>query len=182
MRKRILPKKICIVGAESTGTTTMAKALAKHYATNWVPEYGREYYEAKIYRKDANNWQTEEFIEIAKEQNRREELLAKTANKVLICDTDSFATSVWHERYMKFRSPKVEKISKNRHYDLYLLTDTDIPFVQDGTRDGQNIRQWMHETFITRLRENNKKFEILSGPHEKRFAEAITLIDSIIRS
>ena len=180
MRKRILCRKICIIGAESTGTTTLAKALAEHYMTNWVPEYGRGYYEAKMYRHDANEWVTEEFIRIAKEQKKMENLLAKTANKVLICDTDPFATSIWHERDMGFRSPEVEKISENIKYDLYLLTNTDIPFVQDGTRDGEHIRQWMHETFIKRLSETNKKFAILSESHESRLSKALALINPII--
>ncbi|MBI2064572.1 MAG: ATP-binding protein, partial [Candidatus Yanofskybacteria bacterium] len=175
-------KRICIVGAESTGTTTMAKALAKHYQTNWVPEYGRESSEAKMYRQDADKWQTNEFIEIAKEQCRREDLFARTANKVLICDTDAFATGIWHERYVGSRSKEVEAISKNRKYDLYLLTDIDIPFTQDGTRDGEHIREWMHNVFIERLTEENKKFEILSGNHEKRLAKAINLVDSIIQN
>jgi HTH-type transcriptional regulator, transcriptional repressor of NAD biosynthesis genes len=38
-------KRISIVGAESTGTTTLARELAAHYNTVWVPEYGREYCE-----------------------------------------------------------------------------------------------------------------------------------------
>lgn len=160
----------------------MAKALAEYYRTNWVSEYGREYSEAKIYRKDANSWRTSEFVYIAKEQSRKENFWLKTANKILICDTDAFATGVWHERYMGFRSKEVEKISKGRKYDLYLLTDVDIPFVQDGTRDGENIRQWMHNNFIKRLVEENKKFEILSGSHKNRLAKAISLVDSVIRS
>jgi nicotinamide riboside kinase len=45
-------------------------------------------------------WKTADFIAIAKEQNRQEDEAAKTANKVLICDTDAFATGLWHERYM----------------------------------------------------------------------------------
>src|SRR3989344_2392353 len=175
-------KRICIVGAESTGKTTMAKALAQHYQTNWVPEYGREYSEAKMYRQDANKWQTDEFMEIAREQCRREDLFARTAHKVLICDTDAFATGIWHERYVRFRSKEVEAISKDRKYNLYLLTDIDIPFIQDGTRDGEHIREWMHNTFITRLTKENKKFEILSGNHEKRLAKAINLIDSITQN
>lgn len=173
-------KRICVLGAESTGTTTMAKALAEHYKTNWVPEYGREYYEAKMYRQDANKWQTEEFSEIAKEQCRREDLLAETATKLLICDTDAFATSIWHERYLRSRSPEVEQIYKDRKYDLYLLTDIDIPFIQDGTRDGEKIREWMHNLFVQRLTEENKKFIILSGTHEKRLRKAIETCDKFL--
>ncbi len=172
-------KRICVIGAESTGTTTMAKALAEHYKTNWAPEYGRYYSEGKLYNPSAS-WQSQEFIRIAEKQNENEDMLAGTANKLLVCDTDSFATGVWHERYLGFRSEEVEKLSAGRKYDLYLVTDTDIPFVQDGTRDGENIREWMHKTFINRLREKNKKFEIMSGSHKARLKKAVSLIDPLL--
>ena len=55
-------KRVCVVGAESSGTTTLAAALAAHYNTVWVPEYGRAYYEAKIRRPDAGAWRSEEFV------------------------------------------------------------------------------------------------------------------------
>ena len=92
-------KRIVVLGAESTGTTTLTKDLASHYQTAYVPEYGRFYYEG---RQPSTNqdWNTDEFVHIAKQQNQMEDYLAKKANKLLICDTDSFTTSVWHQRYV----------------------------------------------------------------------------------
>ena len=142
-------KRICIVGAESTGKTTLAQKLAEHYRTNWVPEYGREYCVEKW--KDGNitdDWLSEEFVTIAAEQARREDRAARSANKVLICDTDPFATSIWHERYLRRQSAEVETIANNRRYDLYLLTGTEIPFVQDGLRDGEHIYQGLDASTV----------------------------------
>jgi HTH-type transcriptional repressor of NAD biosynthesis genes len=48
-------KRVSVVGAESTGTTTLARALAEHYRTVCVPEYGREYCE-KMEIKGLNLW------------------------------------------------------------------------------------------------------------------------------
>ena len=84
-------KRVCLVGAESTGTTTLAKALAEHFQTAWVEEYGREYSEIKLARNDPD-WRTDEFTAIAEEQARREDAAARQANRVLICDTNAFAT------------------------------------------------------------------------------------------
>lgn len=166
-------RRICIVGAESSGTTTMAKALAEHFKTVWVPEFGRLYSEAKL-SSGSLEWSENEFIFIANEQNRIEDQLAKACNKILICDTDSFATSIWHERYRGYQSPLVEKMSEGRHYDLYFLTNVDIPFVQDGTRDGEHVRHQMHKRFEEDLNKRNKKYVLLSGTHEERLAKAIT--------
>ncbi len=174
-------KRICVIGAESTGTTTLAKDLAKYYKTAWVPEYGRYYSEAKLNTPDNNNWRTEEFTHIAEKQNQTEDELAKTCNKILICDTDSFATAIWHERYMGYWSKEVEKLFAGRKYDYYLVTNDEIPFVQDGTRDGEHIRHQMQERFIEELKKRNKKFAIVSGNPQERLEQAILICDSILQ-
>ena len=151
-------KRICVLGAESSGTTTMAQSLAKHYRTIWVPEFGRWYAEAKLFASAHYHWTSDEFVYIAQQQNKVEDVLAKQSQGLLICDTDSFATRLWHERYMGFISPDVDAISAGRNHDLYLLTDVDIPFVQDGTRDGERIRHAMHKRFMEELTKRSKPF------------------------
>lgn len=176
-----LPK-IVVLGAESTGTTTLAKDLAIHYQTVWVSEYGRFYYEGKMFTKNASQWQTPEFIHIATLQNQMEDSLIKKANRLLICDTDAFATTLWHERYVGTLSPELEKIVKREKPLLYIVTDVDIPFVQDGTRDGEHIRSKMHQRFIDRLKENNLPYFLVSGSKEKRLKLAIAEIDRLTSS
>lgn len=172
-------KRVCVLGAESTGTTTMAKALAEAYRTTWVPEYGRTYSEVKYHDDPAPKWTSDEFVFIAKEQNRQEDELARQANRVLICDTNAFATGIWHERYMGFRSELVERAGRERTPDLYLLTDVDIPFVQDGLRDGEHLRHWMHDVFVERLNQQPVPWELLSGPHARRLKQARQAIDRL---
>ena len=174
-------KRICVLGAESTGTTTMAQALAEHYNTVWVPEFGRMYAEAKTRARVQPPWRTEDFIYIANEQNRMEDQLARASNKIVIADTDSFATSIWHERCMGFISPEVDSISSGRSYNLYFLTDVDIPFVQDGTRDGESIRAAMHDRFKEELEKRGKPHVLLSGSHEARLRRAVQECDRVLR-
>ena len=160
--------RICIIGAESTGTTTLAKALAKEYKTSWVPEYGRSYYEAKMYSEELENWSEKEFSHIAHMQNKIEDELAKTANKILFCDTNSFTTLFWMERYMNQTSKRVESFSKNRNYALYILTDIDIPFEQDGTRSDIKTREKMHKKMLKVLSKQNLNYLVASGSIEDR--------------
>lgn len=173
-------KRICIVGAESTGTTTLAKALAEHYNTVWVPEYGREYCIEKWRDGYTDRWASEEFIHIAKEQARREDEAARIANKLLICDTDPFATSIWHLRYIGKRNLDLEEFAKARRYDLYILTGDEIPFDQDGYRDGEYIRHWMHEMFIQELTSTGRKWAMVTGNHTERMAQAVRFIEDIV--
>ncbi|QQS44710.1 ATP-binding protein [Candidatus Roizmanbacteria bacterium] len=167
-----------IVGAESTGKTTLAVALAKHYQTCWVPEYGRTYTEGRIYAKQ-EEWETWEFVHIAKQQNAFEDALEKDANDVLICDTDAFATGIWHEKYLGTVSEDVQKQYKDRNYHLYILTDPDTPFSQDEIRVGEDSRHWMHERFIDELTKEKKKYIVVKGNEQERLQLAVKEIDGL---
>jgi HTH-type transcriptional regulator, transcriptional repressor of NAD biosynthesis genes len=171
-------KRVVIIGSESSGTTTLARALAEHYRTVWVPEFGRTYSEGRQYV--GQPWRSEEFVHIATEQIRMEDALARLANRVLICDTDAFATSIWHERYMGTPSDDVKAIAATRKYDLYVVTDANIPFVGDDIRDGESFRQWMQGRFIEELSKTSTPMIVVSGPHEDRFAAAVKRIDQIL--
>ena len=173
--------RVVVIGAESTGTTTMAETLAAHYETVWVPEFGRTYSEGKRYTS-ALQWDTSEFTFVAEQQNRMEDELAAQANKVLICDTDCFAVRVWHEHYLGFMSQEIDKLCAGRRAHLYLLTDTDIPFIQDGTRSSEHVTQTMHDRFVEELTEHNKQFVVLSGAIEERKQAAVDAVDDLIAS
>jgi HTH-type transcriptional regulator, transcriptional repressor of NAD biosynthesis genes len=171
-------KRLCVLGAESTGTTTLSMALAKALQTCWVPEYGRDYSKQKQDRGDTI-WTSTEFTEIAREQCRREDIAAAKANKILICDTNAFATKLWHRRYMGSDSPEVSAIAAPRRYDLYLLTGDEIPFHQDGLRDGEHIRHQMHQWFIEELSLQATPWKIIRGSEQERLESALKEIRSL---
>lgn len=173
-------KRVCVLGAESTGTTTLARSLAEELNTTWVAEYGRDYSARKQEGNDTT-WRTEEFVHIAEEQDRLENRSARDANRVLICDTNSFATVLWHRRYMGAHSPAVEEIARRGRCDLYLLTGDEIPFVQDGLRDGEHIRHDMHTWFEQALMAQPVPWKLLPGSLPERVREARKLIGDLFR-
>ncbi len=175
-----LVPRVCIIGAESTGSTTLSQALAKHYQTAWVPEFGRTHTEGRMYLPPGACWTSREFFFIAETQNRFEDDLARLANGILICDTDSFATCIWEERYLGVQSPQVVAAASGRRMDLYLLTDVNIPFVQDGLRDGEHIRVAMHRRFIEELTRLGKTYLLVSGSHEARLNAAKQSCDKVM--
>ncbi|MEI7985223.1 MAG: AAA family ATPase [Armatimonadota bacterium] len=164
-------KRVVLIGVESTGKSTLAKDLALSLNTDQVEEFGREYCLTKT-----GEWRTQDFVEIARTQQTREDEVAGKANKVLICDTNAFATSVWHRRYMGFYDEEVNRIASEDKVDLYLLTLPDFPFVQDGTRDGEHIRHDMHQWFCDRLRDQSAPSVILEGSHSGRMEKALAAI------
>ncbi|MFE2874989.1 AAA family ATPase [Streptomyces roseus] len=193
-----LTRRIVVLGAESTGTTTLSRALAAHYrarggvwaATGWVAEYGRTYSEEKLAAARAADpaatWEDvtftpAEFPVIARRQDAEEERAARAGSPVLICDTDSFATGVWHERYTGGRSKEVEKIAALTRRDLYLLTDhADVPFEDDGLRDGEHLRPWMTERFREELTRTGRRFVTVRGDREARLAQAVEAVDALL--
>ena len=174
-------RRVCVLGAESSGTTTLARALAAHYRTAWVPEFGREYFEAKQRLPGPMSWECEEFEFIAAGQNRLEDALARRCDRLLVCDTDSFATRIWQERYQGFVSPGVISAGEGRRMDLYLLTDCGIPFVQDGTRDGEHLRERMQWRFEEGLRSTGRPFMLIEGTPEARLARTVAACDDLLR-
>ena len=177
-------RRVVVIGAESTGKTTLAQALAERYGTTWVPEFGREYWEEKVAGLAMDGplpgWTSEEFRLIASEQQNRENLLAREANRVLVCDTNAFATGTWHERYLGHRDEGVDAIGRRDRADLYLLTEPDFPFVQDGWRDGEAIRHWMHARFVEQLTTLSTPVVRLRGPLDQRIADASAAIDALL--
>jgi NadR type nicotinamide-nucleotide adenylyltransferase len=185
-------RRVCLVGAESTGKTTLAEALAERYDAPWMPEYGREYCELKYGKTpfspecaggaaasgEPDNWSSEEFLEIALEHARREDLMARSCRGLLIVDTDAFATSVWHERYLRCQGEAVEALARERQplYSLYLLCDTDIPWVQDGSRDGESIRDDMQRRFIEKLSRTGRPWIRVTGSLGERIRRGVEAI------
>jgi len=194
-----LAKRLVIVGSESTGKTTLARELRDALAarggafaeTRWVPELGRDYTLEKLALARAEAglrgaaapgmadlvWTTDDFAAIARGQNALETAEASRGGPVLVCDTDTFATAVWHERYLGARAPEVESLAISRP-SLYLVTHPDdVPFVGDEIRDGEHLRGWMTERFVERLRASPHRFEILRGTRGERVARAGAALD-----
>jgi HTH-type transcriptional repressor of NAD biosynthesis genes len=175
-----LTRRVAVVGAESTGTTTLAVALARHYGTAWVPEVGRAVSEERAAAGRFGDWSDADFVAIGRRQQAHEDDAARRAGPVLVCDTDALATCVWQERYRGRSTPAVEAIAAARGYDLYVLTLGDIPFVQDGLRDGEHLRDGMTERFRERLAARPEPVIEVSGTPLQRLAAATEAIDAVL--
>lgn len=170
-----LVTRVVVLGAESTGSTTLATALAAAYGTSWVPEYGREHSVTRAGGLTAP-WRSDEFDLVADRQVAAEERAARRApTPLLVCDTDVLATALWHERYVGTPAPRL--LERAVPPALYLLTGDEIPFVQDGMRDGEHVRAGMQDRFRTVLAGQPVPWLEVRGPVADRLAAARPAVD-----
>jgi NadR type nicotinamide-nucleotide adenylyltransferase len=171
-----LARRVVVIGSESTGKTTLARALAESLGTVWVPEYGRWYWEGRRYLTD-QRWETDEFRRITTAQQSLEaDLARRSGHGVVISDTDALVTAVWHERYLGFSDPGLEAGLTDGRPNLYLLCSPDFAWVQDGTRESNHRREWMHEATAERARATGAEVVVLTGPPEQRLAQALEAV------
>lgn len=171
--------RICIIGAESTGTTTLTKDLAYKYQAPWVPEYGRIYTESLITAGPSIEWNHSDFSFIADQQNKFENKIAGKSNGLIFCDTNAYATKIWHKRYMGSDND-INQEHFEAKADLYIVTSPDIPFAQDSIRDGEFLRKDMHKWFIDDLKNNKLPYIVVKGDKTSRINQASKIIDKVI--
>lgn len=171
-----MPKRILILGPESTGKSTLAEDLSHHFGEPWVPEFAREYLD-KINRP----YQFEDLAEIGKGQVLLEDQLAGKAEKYLFCDTDLRVIHIWSEhRFGKTDLWVLEEIDL-RTYDLILLTDTDLPWEPDPLREYPELemRQYFFEKYKRLAVESGFPFLIVSGDRVKRLNTAVEAVEKL---
>lgn len=178
-------KRVCVVGAESTGSTTLARSLAAAYETIWVPEYGRDYTVEKFTIGTGAEWLPSDFLRIALEQNALEDRMARDAPVgIMFCDTDSLATALWEEVYLGSTSEAVWRAvdAHGAPFALYLLTDhVGIPWEDDGLRLGDATRASMTARFEEVLSERGLPWAKVSGSRSARLAQAVDAITPFYR-
>lgn len=175
-----LTPRVVVLGAESTGSTTLAAALADHYDTEWVPEYGREHSETRLGGLDTP-WRSDEFDLIVDRQIALEDAaLRRVPRPLLICDTDVLATTLWHERYVGPTPAGLLARAAAHPPALYVLTGDEIPFVQDGLRDGEHIRHAMQERFRQTLAGQPVPWLEVTGSVAERVTQAAVAIDRML--
>lgn len=174
-----LAQRVVLVGAESTGKSTMAEALAAATGSVWVPEHGRSYWEGRRYRAD-QSWTSDEFRRIAAAQHRLEDDLARqSTNGIVIADSDALVTAVWHERYLGSSDTRVDALAAEHVPAMYLICCDDIEWVQDGTRESAEHRAAMQRRIETRVAVTGAIVGTLRGSHEQRLAAALDALEQL---
>lgn len=163
--------RVCLLGGESTGKSTLSVALAEALDTVHISEYGRERWE-----QVAGELDYEDMLHIAQTQIAREQ--SACPNHFLVCDTSPLTTLLYSQALFNRVDPQLEILAQ-RHYHTLVLCDADFSFVQDGTRQDESFRQMQQKWYEEELRKRNLPFLRVTGSVEQRVGQVIDSLLSI---
>ncbi|MES2742731.1 MAG: ATP-binding protein [Pseudomonadota bacterium] len=164
--------RVAVLGAESSGKSTLAAALASRYGTVWVPEYLREF----VATRRRVPLETDQYP-IAATQQARETAAAARARGYLFCDTTPLMTAIYSQFYFHRVDPELAALCAAQRYDVTLVTAPDSPWVADGLqRESDAVRQTIHRMLQDELAARAVPYVLLSGTLERRIGQAMALL------
>ena len=184
-------KKIVIIGPESTGKSTLCEQLAKHYDSLWCPEYAREYLLAHGKKYDYDDLLTiakgqiaweDEYIKSARSNPTHSPLA--THHSLLFIDTDMYVMKVWCEFvFGKCHHYILDQIA-GRKYDLYLLCNTDLPWLKDELREYPDLktRERLYHIYKDIMINQEVPWIEISGNNEARLLKTIAAVDLLLKN
>ncbi|WP_394777909.1 AAA family ATPase [Undibacterium sp.] len=160
-------RRIAILGAESSGKSSLAEALATQYQTLWVPEYLREFVEThKRVPVDGDQFH------IASTQVAREDAAALLARGLLFCDTTPLMTAIYSHFYFKQADAPLKALTQARTYDFTIVTAPDLPWTPDGLqRESEEMRQKVHEELLRELQQRAIPYLLVDGDMQHRMSQ-----------
>jgi NadR type nicotinamide-nucleotide adenylyltransferase len=183
--------KVVAIGPESTGKSTLCNSLATHFDATWCPEYAREYL-----LRHGTHYSFDDLLTIAKGQLTLEREHAtrcienwqvtgkKTPQPLLFVDTDMYVMKVWCEYvFGKCHQFILDKIAKSS-CDLYLLCNTDLPWVKDELREYPDLqsRIELYHIYKDILVNQQVPWVEVSGGYDERAEIAIASVNNLISS
>jgi len=190
--------KVAVIGPESTGKSTLCELLALHYHTQWCPEFAREYllahgmnytYDDLLYIAKRQLEMEDDYIEKVRKSERPK--VRKTVSsgltdfppsRLLFIDTDMYVMKVWCEFvFGNCHKWILEQIVK-RKYDLYLLCNTDLPWVKDELREYPDLktRDTLYYIYKDLMINQSTPWIDISGNSDERLQKAIKAVDRMI--
>lgn len=175
--------KVCVIGTESSGKTTLVRSMAKLFSTSWVEEYGRTYCMQEI-GGDETLLSSSDYINIAFTHKTEEQKALARANKVFFIDSNAFVTEFYHNLYEGYSNNVVSNIAENEEYDLILYLTDETTWVDDGLRLNGDKRQEtkkMFEDMLNKYPNQTKNLVKISGRNiRERHSKAIEVVKELM--
>lgn len=173
-----MTRRIVIHGPESTGKSTLCEQLSAHYNTRWVPEYAREYL-----THHGTSYTYEDLLVIARRQLALEdEMVASARTGLVFIDTDMYVMKIWCEFvFGRCHQWILDRIAE-RKYSLYLLCNTDLPWIPDELREYPDLesRKKLFQIYKDNMVNQHVPWKIISGKDNERLKTAIDAVNRLL--
>jgi len=190
--------KVAVIGPESTGKSTLCELLAQHYNTQWCAEFAREFllthgtdytYDDLLYIAKGQLAMEDEYVQST--VNSRESGAGSSAHdselrtlnsKLLFIDTEMYVMKVWCEFvFGKCHRWILDQIIE-RKYDLYLLCNTDLPWVKDELREYPDLktREQLYHIYKDIMINQSTPWVVITGDYEERLQKAIKAVEQLL--
>ena len=168
---------IAIVGAESTGKTALAQALAERLGGEAVPELLRAWCD-----REGRTPRPNEQAAIAAAQTAAIDAAAQRS-AVVICDTTALMTAIYSDYLFKDSSLLPAALAFHRRCTLTLLTALDLPWEADGLqRDGPHVQPPVDAALRAALASAGVGWALVAGHGEARVQAALQAVLSLQRA
>lgn len=171
-------KKVAVIGPESTGKSTLCERLSERYGVPWVTEYARGYLDGL-----GRAYQQSDLREIARGQLQAEDEAARDSDApFLVCDTDLYVIKVWSEHKYDVCDPWILREIARRQYDLYLVTDIDLPWQSDPQREypEPEMREYFFRIYLDIALASSVPWALITGDAATRLALAESAVTRLV--
>ncbi len=170
--------KICLLGAECTGKTTLASALARELDAVLVPEYLRAFVQQHQRAPAAHEQAVILRTQIAWEADALRQA-AQAGRAGIVCDTAPLLTAVYSAHYFGDASLLPQALAHHACYTHTLLLEPDFPWQPDGTqRDGPAARDAVQQRLATLLADAAVPHTRITGTSAQRLQHALACLAS----
>jgi NadR type nicotinamide-nucleotide adenylyltransferase len=176
-------QKIVLIGPESTGKSVLSAALAEYFHTEWCPEYARQYLLQHGFPYTYNDLYVIGKKQLELEDKYTSALIKQTTSvynnqKLLFIDTDMYVMKVWCEYVFNKCHQFILNEIAQRSYNLYLLCNTDLPWVQDELREypDEKTRKELFYMYKDILINQSVPWVEISGQNHERIEQAVSVV------
>lgn len=171
---------IAVLGAESTGKTTLVQALgailrSQGHDVAVVPEALREFCE-RLGRTPT----VHEQAGIAAEQTQR---VAETADRhaLVLADTTALMIAVYSDYIFDDRSVYAQAVQASAGVAMTLLMALDLPWVADGLqRDGAHVQEPVDTLIRQALARMEAPYAVVQGQGADRVEQALAMVQHVL--
>ena len=165
--------KFAFTGPESSGKTTLSKAIAEKIQANYYPDFSREYL-----NKRNGTYTKKDLDKIALGQF---EFINQIDKKNQVYDTEMLVIQIWSEFKYHSCSELILNLVRQQQIDHYFLCSPDIPYEEDPLRECPEQRDELFDIYLNKLTTYKVPFSIIKGTLSERIEKTLEIILNLLK-